>query len=158
MDSDTEKQGIIIDINQDNPELEKFNSDIEKLIREICSDSGIEKADISLSVVGDERITEINRQFLEHNYSTDVISFDLSDTGSKNRVFDIVVNWHKAERKASEFGHPFFSELALYITHGLLHNLGFDDGTEQQAKQMHDTEDRILRKYGYGNIYKGAGN
>ena len=45
------------------------------------------------------------------------------------------------------------AELALYITHGLLHNLGFDDSTEMQAKKMHDTEDEILRQSGFGLVY-----
>ncbi len=58
-----------------------------------------------------------------------------------------------ALRQADLRGHSSQAELALYITHGLLHNLGFDDSTEDKAKKMHDMEDKILQQLGYGLVY-----
>jgi probable rRNA maturation factor len=57
-----------------------------------------------------------------------------------------------AAREANVRGHSGEAELALYITHGLLHNLGFDDSTKRQAAKMHRTEDEILQQFGYGHI------
>ena len=65
----------------------------------------------------------------------------------------MVVNGEMAVREAKLRGHSSEAELALYITHGLLHNLGFDDSTQSQARKMHDTEDEILQQLGYGLVY-----
>jgi probable rRNA maturation factor len=60
-----------------------------------------------------------------------------------------------AVRQANLRGHSSEAELALYITHGLLHNLGFDDSTQGQAEKMHNIENEILQQLGYGPIYNG---
>ena len=73
------------------------------------------------------------------------------DENSKN--FEIVINADQAARQAAEREHSTEAEIALYLTHGLLHNLGFDDQDEQQAKKMHETEDTILKEEGFGIIY-----
>jgi probable rRNA maturation factor len=64
-----------------------------------------------------------------------------------------VVNAEMANRQAAKRGHSPEAELALYITHGLLHNLGFDDLSSEDAKKMHETEDAMLQQLGFGIIY-----
>ncbi len=59
-----------------------------------------------------------------------------------------------AVREAVLRSHSSKAELALYVTHGLLHNVGFDDSTKEKAKKMHDAEDEILQQLGYGSVYK----
>jgi len=58
-----------------------------------------------------------------------------------------------AVREANLRGHSSEAELALYITHGLLHNFGFDDSTPGKARKMHNVEDEILQQLGYGLVY-----
>jgi probable rRNA maturation factor len=58
-----------------------------------------------------------------------------------------------AARQARQRGHSTEAELALYVTHGLLHNLGYDDGNDEQARQMHLKEDEILQRHGFGQVY-----
>ena len=58
-----------------------------------------------------------------------------------------------AVKEAKLRGHSSEAELALYITHGLLHNLGFDDSQRTKAKKMHKTEDEILQQLGFGLVY-----
>jgi probable rRNA maturation factor len=58
-----------------------------------------------------------------------------------------------AVKQANMRGHSSEAELALYITHGLLHNFGFDDSTQKQAEKMHNIEDQILQQLGYGPVY-----
>lgn len=125
----------------------------EKLIRIICTRFRIDRATVSISIVNDAYIGKVNKQFLGHAGMTDCISFDLSDKKSGTKVFDIVVNGLMAKRQAKPRGHSSEAELALYITHGLLHNLGFDDSTAGRAKKMHDTEDKFLEQFGYGMVY-----
>jgi probable rRNA maturation factor len=83
------------------------------------------------------------------------LSFDLSDERSRTaaKTFELVVNGERAAKEASARGHSTEAEMALYIVHGLLHNFGFDDSTKVKAKKMHETEDEILREFGYGLIY-----
>jgi rRNA maturation RNase YbeY len=86
--------------------------------------------------------------------ATDVISFDLSESDDELRTFDIIVNADQAQRQADQRDHSQLAELALYVTHGMLHNLGFDDATEELSQKMHSMEDQILQKTGFGVVYK----
>jgi probable rRNA maturation factor len=68
-------------------------------------------------------------------------------------VFELVLNGQKATKEAKLRGHSAEAEVALYVIHGLLHNLGFNDVGPEEAAKMHDTEDQILKRFGFGLIY-----
>jgi len=129
--------------------------ELKKLVRAICKRFGITHARISIGIVDDAEISTLNRRFLGHAGPTDSLSFDLSDETEPGgrRVFDLIVNGELAVREAAERGHLARAELALYLTHGLLHNLGFDDADREQARRMHAMEDEILQDFGYGLVY-----
>lgn len=130
-------------------------SKLKKLARTVCKRFGISHAVVSIGIVDDAEMRGLNKQFLNRDANTDCLSFDLSDEAesTESRVFDLIVNGELAGREAAQRGHGAEAELALYITHGLLHNLGFDDATAEQARQMHRTEDEILQHLGYGLVY-----
>lgn len=116
--------------------------------------------EISIAIVDDSQIRRLNSHFLNRRATTDCLSFDLSDDekesevrNRRSRMLELVVNGEMAVRQANLRGHSSEAELALYITHGLLHNLGFDDSTQSRARNMHDTEDKILQQFGYGVVY-----
>ncbi|MDI6449412.1 rRNA maturation RNase YbeY [Anaerobaca lacustris] len=132
------------DVPADEPAL-------ESLVRTICERFGVSGATIGVAIVDDARIGELNQRFLGHEGPTDCLSFDLSDGDA--RVFDLVVNGQMAVREAARRGHPGRAELALYVTHGLLHQLGFDDAEPEQARRMHEMEDEILQHAGFGVVY-----
>ncbi len=111
--------------------------------------------EISIAIVDDAQIRRLNRRFLNRNTVTDCLSFDLSDRRDE-KSFELVVNAQKAVRQAARRGHCAGAEVALYVLHGLLHNLGFDDSTRAGAKKMHSAEDEILRQQGYGRVYNEA--
>lgn len=137
--------------------LQVESSDIEKLeklIRDILQQFDIDSAEVNVAIVDDDGIIDVNRRFLDRTTATDVISFDLSDSDDDSRGFEIVVNYDQAVRQAKERNHSSLAELALYITHGMLHNLGFDDATEQEGQKMHSMEDQILQKAGFGVVYE----
>jgi probable rRNA maturation factor len=125
-----------------------------------CHDKQNTRYEISITIVDDTQIRKLNSRFLNRKTTTDCLSFDLSDDEKKSavenrrmKIFELVVNGEMAVREAKSRGHSSEAELALYITHGLLHNLGFDDSTQTQARKMHDTEDEILQQLGYGLVY-----
>ena len=130
-------------------------AELTKLVRAICRRFGIAHARISIGIVDDAEIGTLNRKFLGHAGPTDSLSFDLSDETEPGgrKVFDLIVNGELAVREAAQRGHAARAELALYITHGLLHNLGFDDAGPEQARRMHAAEDEILQDLGYGLVY-----
>ena len=128
-------------------------SRLDKLLRGICKTFNVDDAVIEVSIVDDAGMVEVHHEFLGKDNTTDVISFDLSDDLESGRTFQLVVNAEMAARQAAKRGHGAEAELALYITHGMLHNLGFDDTDPQQAKKMHETEDSLLQKQGFGIIY-----
>lgn len=134
-------------------DVQADTSVLEQLVRRICTEAGIKKVIVSIRVVDDAQMIDAHRQFLGKETTTDVISFDLSDEFEPQRNFALIVNAALAARQAARRGHNMQAELALYITHGLLHNLGYDDGTDEESGRMHEKEDLILEQFGFGKIY-----
>jgi probable rRNA maturation factor len=150
---DTPENHLQVQFNPQVPNLKADLSKLEKLVRTICEKFEAHNATVHIGIVDDAGIIEVHRQFLQKDTATDVISFDLSDEFEPGQTFQIVVNTEMADRQAERRGHSPEAELALYITHGLLHNLGFDDISAEDAKKMHKTEDEILQECGFGIIY-----
>lgn len=126
---------------------------LEQLIRAVCVEFNVFEVRVQISLVNDAQMTEVHQQFLDQDTTTDVMSFDLTDEFEDVRNFQLVVNLDMARRQASERGHSVLCELALYITHGLLHQMGYDDHEPEAARQMHEKEDAILQSRGFGSIY-----
>ncbi|MHC4636065.1 MAG: rRNA maturation RNase YbeY [Planctomycetota bacterium] len=138
----------VADINPDR---------LRSLVKAICRQFEVIVALVSIAIVDDEEIIRVNKEFLSHCHTTDVISFDLSDeTMETGKHFELVVNGEQAMREAAERHHSNQAELSLYITHGLLHNLGFDDSTQEKATKMHETEDEILQQHGFDLVYNNG--
>ena len=141
---------------------------LQNLVETVCNRFGREepagtRCEISIVVVDDTQIRDLNDRFLKHKKTTDCLSFDLSSGAEQSqagrpatRMFEIVVNGEMAARQGSLRGHSSEAELALYIVHGLLHNLGFDDATSDEAQAMHEAEDEILQQLGYGSVYNSG--
>jgi len=155
MASSKKDQEIVIQIANNFAGIDAPASKIKKLVQAVFERFGLSKATVSIAIVDDAEIRKLNSRFLNRKANTDCLSFDLSDTQGPQspRLFELIVNGEMAVRQANLRGHSSQAELALYITHGLLHNLGFDDATDSKARKMHDMEDNILQQLGYGFVY-----
>ena len=158
MASSKQDQDIVIRIIKNFKDIDMSPLKIRKLAKAVCNrfarhEPQDTRYESSIAIVDDNEIRELNREFLNSNAATDCLSFDLSDDEKGLKIFDLVVNGEMAARQANRRGHSSEAELALYITHGLLHNLGFDDSAQSQARKMHETEDEILQEFGYGMVY-----
>jgi len=158
MDAGKQGQDIIVQITKKFKDVDVNLPKLKRLVETICTrftsyETRDTIYDISIALVDDAEIRRVNRQFLNRNNSTDCLSFDLSDDTGSAKSFELLINAERAIREASRRGHLAEAELALYITHGLLHHLGFDDSTPAKAKKMHNTEDEILQQLGYGLVY-----
>jgi probable rRNA maturation factor len=156
----TDKQApeITVEITNNFKDIDISLSSIIQLVKVVCNrfnkkEPQNTKYEINIAIVDDIGIRDLNKKFLNSEANTDCISFDLSDDENQAKIFDLAVNGEMALRQANQRGHSSQAELALYITHGLLHNLGFDDSTEEKARKMHETEDEILQEFGYGLVY-----
>ncbi|UCG56350.1 MAG: rRNA maturation RNase YbeY [Phycisphaerales bacterium] len=146
---------IVVEITKSFQNIEADLSRLKELIGAICSHFKLLSATVSVAIVDDAEMRRLNAKFLNHNSTTDCLSFDLSDDEAlaSDRSFEVVVNGERAVTEAHRRGHSSEAELALYVTHGLLHNLGFDDSTAEQAEKMHSAEDEFLQHSGYGLVY-----
>jgi probable rRNA maturation factor len=158
MASSRQDQDIVIQVTKNFIGIDISGDKIKKLAKAVCRRFGRQESadiqyEVSIAIVDDNDIRQFNREFLNSEAPTDCISFDLSDDKGGAKVFDLIVNGEMAVRQANLRGHSSEAELALYVTHGLLHNLGFDDSTTSRARKMHETEDEILQEFGYGIVY-----
>jgi probable rRNA maturation factor len=127
----------------------------ERLRQAACATlraEGMAFAEISLLLTGDDEIHQINRQWLKHDYPTDVISFSLGDAESTEKQpaetrrieGELIISLETAQRVAAEEGCSLEAEVVLYLVHGLLHLCGYDDGTEFDRTIMRKRERDIL--------------
>ncbi len=99
--------------------------------------------------VSDEELLSINKKHLEHDYYTDIITFDYS-RGNKISG-ELYVSLERVEENALALGLRYESELRRVVAHGILHLIGFKDKTEEEEKAMRSKEDEVLAyidKYG----------
>ena len=122
---------------------------LRKAVRTVLADAAIARADISLAVIDDPAMAALNQQFLGHEGPTDVLSFVL-DSGEGWLEGEVVVSADTAERQAPQFGWPAHDELLLYIVHGMLHMVGYDDRTPRQRSAMRRQERACLERIGDG--------
>lgn len=105
--------------------------------------------DVSVALVNDETIREINREHLDHDWATDAIAFDLSDDPSPDGLRgEVVVSGETALREAQARGKSPEHELLLYVAHGVLHLLGWDDDTPARRQAMNARAAAILAEAG----------
>jgi probable rRNA maturation factor len=116
-------------------------------VEAVLDHSGISDAVISIVLVDDPTIHELNRRHLAHDYPTDVLSFVLSDPSAPLEA-EIVISTETALREAFRFGWDAQSEVRLYIVHGVLHACGHDDHSPRQRAAMRRAERAVLQKFG----------
>src|SRR5947209_20458481 len=123
---------ITIEIADEQSRHQLDHSRLKKAARLVLEDAGIKSAEISIAVVSDERIHELNRQYLQHDYPTDVLSFVLDHNQDKQSLDgEIIVSADHAASQAVHFGWSADDELLLYVIHGCLHLVGYDDTTAE---------------------------
>ena len=108
-------------------------------VRLILDEEGFREASISLAVLDDPTIHELNRRYLQHDDATDVLSFVL-DSGPGRLEGEVLVSADTAAAASTRFGWTAEDELLLYVIHGTLHLVGYDDQTPADRAAMRDRE------------------
>lgn len=101
--------------------------------------------DIAYIFCSDERILEINKQYLQHDYYTDIITFDYSEDNIISG--DIFISIDTVKSNSLDFGSDFETELLRVIIHGILHLCGQDDKSPELRMEMTRKENEALAKF-----------
>lgn len=125
----------------------KVNTDpLIEIATAILNDHGFTKGELSIALVDDPTIRNLNKQYLNHDWETDVISFVL-DEGESWLTGQLIVSTDTASRVAEELDSTCEAEMALYVAHGTLHLVGFDDLEEEAATEMRAAERKYLKQF-----------
>ncbi len=119
---------------------------LKPMIRNIAAAAGLDGT-LSLVLVDDREMHDLNRRFLDHDYTTDVLAFPY-DEETDGLCGEVVVCVETALREAAARERPFLSEFLLYVAHGILHLTGMEDHTRAGRTSMQKAADTILAQLG----------
>ncbi|MBQ9668510.1 MAG: rRNA maturation RNase YbeY [Prevotella sp.] len=111
-------------------------------IRRVAQTYGKRVGEVGYLFCDDERILEVNREYLQHDYYTDIITFDYCEGDELNG--DLVISLDTVRSNAEQFGKDYDEELHRVIIHGILHLCGLNDKGPGERELMEAAEDRAL--------------
>lgn len=136
---------IIFDI-EDNivfPDIDVEKT--KKWIEKIISIQNKKTGDIAYLFCNDAKILEVNKEYLQHDYYTDIITFDYCEDDIISG--DLLISLDTVKSNADLFSSQLQQELLRVIIHGIFHLCGYGDKTEEEEKQMRKLEDKALELY-----------
>jgi len=133
------------------PFVQKF---INKIIAEVIKELKVKRnLEMTILLVNDKKIRDLNKKFRGQDKATDVLSFSQKEGGkiilpkqAKDYLGDIIISYPQIKRQAQKFKHSIKKELALISIHGFLHLLGYEDETKSGYKKMAKIQEKILKK------------
>jgi len=123
------------------PAIDK--SKVKNWIKAVAESYGRKTGDVSYIFCNDERILQVNNQYLQHDYYTDIITFDYSTATTISG--DIFISLDTVKSNSETFGTDYSTELHRIIIHGILHLCGNDDKTPELRKLMTEKENAALK-------------
>ena len=144
-------------INFNNFANKELKQKIQEIFKIALNQTGAkDNISVNITVVGRQKIKELNSEFRDVNRVTDVLSFPLLegsdftnaeflDVSEQTDLGDIVICKSRAVEQAKEYGHSFEREFCFLALHGLLHVLGYDHIEKQDEVVMFDLQDKILK-------------
>ncbi|MFM9025672.1 MAG: rRNA maturation RNase YbeY [Planctomycetaceae bacterium] len=146
-----EAAGIRVDVVDRQRSVRVNAAWLARVVRRALARQGVDRAEITILIVGDRRMARLHEEWLGVPGTTDVITFDLAGAGGKDGGGlrgDIVVSAETAGRVARELGWAPRHELAYYVVHGLLHLAGHDDHDPAERRAMRARERALLAAAG----------
>jgi len=136
---------IKMEINnqQEKIDIDKnLYKDFENIITKATEMEGYDGGEISVALVDNAKIRELNKKFRKKDEVTDVLSFPMDE----EILGDIIISAERALSQSKDYGHSFKREICYLVTHGILHLLGYDHKNEGEKKEMRKKEERILKE------------
>jgi probable rRNA maturation factor len=158
--SGTQANTISVDILDDEHALDpSARAWIASAVRRVCAQLP-NSGEIRVSIINDQRMRQQHNKYSGLDTTTDVLTFDLASdqapNSSKVLDADLFVCADEAQRQAQSRKHDTKHELLLYIVHGVLHCIGYDDHDEENYQRMHAREDELLSAAGFGALFHSS--
>ena len=133
----------MITYNTDGVKMPKIKKrETTAWIKAVAAEYGRKTGEIGYMFVSDEKILEVNREYLGHDYYTDIITFDYDEGGTING--DIVISLDTVRSNAEALGKTYDEELHRVIIHGILHLCGINDKGPGEREIMEAAENKAL--------------
>ncbi len=133
----------MITYNTENIRMPKLaRRDTNRWIKAVAEKYGKKVGEVAYIFCDDEKILEVNRQYLQHDYYTDIITFDYCEGNILNG--DIFISLDTVRSNAEEFGTTYENELHRVLIHGILHLCGQEDKSDKARKEMTRKENDAL--------------
>ena len=133
----------MITYNTDGVKMPKIKKrETTTWIRAVAASYGKKVGEVGYMFVDDEKILEVNREYLGHDYYTDIITFDYDEGDVLNG--DLVISLDTVRTNAEQFGKSYEEELHRVIIHGILHLCGLNDKGPGEREIMEEAENRAL--------------
>jgi len=134
----------VVNLGVNLPAFLKKN-DLKRFARQICLLESKKIGELSFVFTGDDYLLEVNKQFLQHDYYTDVITFDYGVNSVVSG--DVMISLERVEDNAQQLGCAFESEFFRVCFHGVLHLCGYKDKSAMDEKTMRQKEDYYLKMF-----------
>ncbi len=121
---------------------------VHKLISSLRKEFNLAISSLSISFINSEKLRDINKEYLNHDYETDVITFNYSKK-LKEIDGEILISYEEAKRNAKKFKVTYGKELCRLVIHGMLHLLNFDDNNKENKKIMKRMENKLILSYNF---------
>jgi rRNA maturation RNase YbeY len=132
--------------NADKGTSLRFRTKLKAFISKQCQKEGIRIEALQYVFCSDAYLLDINKRFLNHDFYTDIISFDLSEKRG-SLVGDVYISIERVKENAKTEGNLYMHELLRVIFHGALHFCGYKDKKPADVKVMRSMEDKWLKAY-----------
>jgi rRNA maturation RNase YbeY len=119
--------------------------ELKRFVKELVAHEGKQLKELSLVFTDDEYLLEVNKQYLNHDYFTDVITFDYSDF--PNVSGDVMISLDRVKDNAQSMNLDFETELYRVVFHGALHLCGYKDKKKEDAALMRSKEDFYIQMF-----------
>ncbi|MCM3012873.1 rRNA maturation RNase YbeY [Bacillus subtilis] len=151
---------LLIDIVDETGSVsEEMLKEVENLLQFAAEREGVQdQAEVSVTIVSNDDIHQINKEYRGKDAPTDVISFALEEEGEDEIEIvgaemppvlgDIIISADRTREQAEEYNHSFKRELGFLAVHGFLHLLGYDHMTKEEEEEMFTKQKELLDAYG----------
>ena len=121
---------------------------VHQIVKELSKELNFEIEALPINFVNSEVILDINRKYLKHDRTTDIITFNYSGNNHKLDG-EIFISYKDGESNAEKYGTTPDNEILRLIIHGILHLLGYDDIEKNDKKVMKRLENKLVKSYNY---------